>query len=155
MLKEAVFSSMGISSVQELIAFLYAKKTGKKEIAALARLLTEDMVSKDTAAREITRKAAKELAELTAAVAAGLGAGGDLTVRGDLAAGSGAESDLAAGSGAGDDYPLLLEGSVLLKNRFVREALIAELKVKSIPVCVTDKKADAAYGAASMMRRAG
>ena len=50
--------------IREMITWVYAPETGKKEIASLARLLPEALAADDSAAVRIAEKAAAALAEL-------------------------------------------------------------------------------------------
>ena len=63
-LTKAVFQQLSISSVPELITWLYCPGTTKKDIAVLAPLLQQALEHQDTAARQIADRAADALAEL-------------------------------------------------------------------------------------------
>ena len=63
-LTQAVFDTLGISSVSEMITWVYASTTGKKEIASLSPLLLPALEHFDPAAQSIANKAARDLAEL-------------------------------------------------------------------------------------------
>lgn len=63
-LRNAVFNYMNVDNVQELIRAVYSPDIGKKEIAALAPLLDDALLQKDTEALKILNKAATELAML-------------------------------------------------------------------------------------------
>ena len=66
-LTEAVFASLGIGELNQMITWLYSPETGKKEIASLAPLLLPALERQDEAAMLIAQKAAEELCGLAAA----------------------------------------------------------------------------------------
>lgn len=68
MLKGAVLHTVGVKDIPGVITWLYAPSTGKKEVAALAPLLLPALQAKDKAAVQIAEKAARELAEMVAAL---------------------------------------------------------------------------------------
>lgn len=59
---------MGFETSRDIITWLYAPSTGKKEVASLALLMIKAMDAGDEAALNIARKAARELAELVKGV---------------------------------------------------------------------------------------
>lgn len=69
MLTELVFHQLGIGSISELIQFIYAETTRKKEIASLAPLVGIAWEQRDEAAGEIVNRACDELALLAETVA--------------------------------------------------------------------------------------
>ncbi len=71
-LTELVFRRLHLSSVQELVSFVYDEKTGKREIAALAPLLDEAYCAGDPAAMQIAETAGRGLFRLLVPVAARL-----------------------------------------------------------------------------------
>lgn len=93
-LTRLVYERLGMSNVRELIGFVHDKSTNKKDIAALAPLLTTACEAGDEAALAIVKKAAISLLELVVPVADRLG--------------------LQHGK-------LVLAGSVLLKNAHIRQ----------------------------------
>ena len=66
-LAAGVFDKLGIRDITELVGWVYAPDTGKKEIASLAALLPSALAEGDTAAREIAERAAEELADMALA----------------------------------------------------------------------------------------
>lgn len=60
-LTQKVFEYLGIMNHQQLIEFVYSEKTGKKQIAGIAKLLDEAFEKKDKAAEQITEAAAQHL----------------------------------------------------------------------------------------------
>ena len=84
-LTEAVFRQLGIRGISELITWLYAPTTGKKEVAALAPLLVPALEINDPAAVRIAESAAADLAELVFALwrTSGL-TGGELALTGGV-----------------------------------------------------------------------
>lgn len=68
-----VFDALGLRDVREIVTWLYAPTTGKKEVAALAPLLLRALDEGDGAAEAIADKAASALAELAVAAWRNLG----------------------------------------------------------------------------------
>ncbi|MBD0382681.1 N-acetylglucosamine kinase [Paenibacillus sedimenti] len=118
-----VFERLQMESVQQIIRFVYDKRTNKKDIAALAPILSDACALGDEAALAIARKSASSLVELVGPVAEKL--------------------SLQEGT-------LAMAGSVLIKNSFVRTAFVEILKqaYPGMP-CITAKK-DASSGAVFM-----
>lgn len=67
-LKELIFERLQISSLEEMISWLYRKERTKKEIADLAVLIAKAQDAQDAAAQEILLQAAQALVEITAPV---------------------------------------------------------------------------------------
>ena len=59
---------MGFATSRDIVTWLYAPSTGKKEVAALAPLMTKALELGDEAAARIAKKAAGELSELVRGV---------------------------------------------------------------------------------------
>ncbi|WP_326998685.1 BadF/BadG/BcrA/BcrD ATPase family protein [Cohnella kolymensis] len=118
-----VYRQLQVESVQQIIGFVYDKQTNKKDIAALAPILSEACAMGDKAALIIAAKSAHSLFELVVPVV----------------------EKLSLQEGV-----LAMSGSVLLRNAFVREAFEQKLK-ESYPqlTCITAKR-DASYGAVIM-----
>ncbi|MNQ96526.1 Glucosamine kinase GspK [compost metagenome] len=123
LITQMVFEQLGMTSISQIIGFVYDKQTNKKDIAALAPILTKACELGDEAALSIVEKSARSLLELVVPVAEKL--------------------SMQEGS-------LAMTGSVLLKNSFVQTAFMALLK-KRYPgmTCITPMR-DAASGAAQM-----
>ncbi|WP_229263624.1 N-acetylglucosamine kinase [Cohnella cholangitidis] len=68
-----VYGRLGIDSVRELVGFVHDKRTNKKDIAALAPLLSEACALGDEAALAIARRSAEALCELVHPVVERLG----------------------------------------------------------------------------------
>ena len=120
-MKAAVYEKLGISSLPELIGFVYGKETGKKDIAALAPVLELGLEAGEEEAFRILDHAASELTKLVIQVADGLGL---------------------------EEGPLSFCGSVLNKNRYVRD-LVTELICEKLPgMRICPPQYDAAFGAA-------
>ncbi|OCT11300.1 ATPase [Paenibacillus pectinilyticus] len=118
-----VLDQLEMTSIQQVIGFVYDKQTNKKDIAALAPILTAACELGDRAALLIAERSARELLELIVPIAEKL--------------------SLQNGS-------LAMAGSVLLKNGFVQTAFIDLLKERYPAMsCITPKR-DAASGAALM-----
>ncbi|MGO4496050.1 N-acetylglucosamine kinase [Paenibacillus sp. 2RAB27] len=120
---EMVFEQLGMTSIGQIIGFVYDKQTNKKDIAALAPILSQACELGDQAALAIADKSARSLLELVVPVA----------------------EKLSMQEGV-----LAMAGSALLKNSFIQLAFINGLK-EHYPAmtCITPKR-DAASGAALM-----
>jgi N-acetylglucosamine kinase-like BadF-type ATPase len=118
-----VYEQLQVETVQQIIGFVYDKRTHKKDIAALAPILSVACARGDKVALTIAKKSACSLFELVVPVVEKL--------------------SLQIGI-------LAMTGSVLLKNTFVQTAFVGMLK-QSYPDmhCITAKK-DASSGAALM-----
>lgn len=68
MLTELLKEEMGFENNRDIVTWLYAPTTGKKEVAALSPLMTKAMAMGDEAAINIALKAARELVELVKGV---------------------------------------------------------------------------------------
>lgn len=73
MLSQLVFQKLQLDAINQLIQFIYNKNTSKKEIAALAQLLSEALKEKDEVAERIVFKACEELTLLAKPVIQTLG----------------------------------------------------------------------------------
>ena len=93
-----VYEHLGVSSIQQIITWLYSPQTGKKEVAELSQLWARALERDDHAARAIAHKAACELSKLACALWKTLG-----LTRGELA----------------------LVGSILTKSAVIREEVKA------------------------------
>lgn len=143
-LTELVYERLQIGSVGELIGFVYDKRTGKKDIAALAPLLSVACETLDAAALRIADKNAAALAELAFAVI------------GRMEAAEAERSGPGAACEAGEAerrWPatfrreIALAGSVLARNRHVREAVVSRIAGRHPGWRCIDPKRDASYGA--------
>lgn len=121
---ELVYARLRVNSARQLIGFVYDPSTNKRDIAALAPLLSEACAAGDRAALAIAEGSARDLFELAAPVI----------------------ERLALQNGS-----LALAGSVLLNNAHVRDALV-ELLGRSYPGlrCVTAPPDAAVVGAVRM-----
>jgi N-acetylglucosamine kinase-like BadF-type ATPase len=115
-----VYEQLQLETVQQVIGFVYDKRTNKKDIAALAPLLSNACALSDQAALTIARKSARSLFELVVPVV----------------------NKLSMQEGT-----VAMAGSVLLKNTFIQASFIEILK-QSYPGlhCIPAKK-DASSGA--------
>ena len=125
MLTDLVFDRLGIATVGELITWLYAPETGKREVAALASLLPAALEARDPAAEAIARQAAEDLAEL---VETGW-----------------KKSGLREGEVA-------LTGGVLLRSPLIRERLEERLRETCPGLRTLEPRRTPAEGAAKMAR---
>ncbi|CAN7732528.1 ATPase [Paenibacillus sp. LjRoot153] len=118
-----VFEQLGMTTIGQIIGFVYDKQTNKKDIAALAPILSKACELGDEAALAIADKSARSLLELVVPVA----------------------EKLSMQEGV-----LAMAGSALLKNSFIQTAFIDGLKERyPAMTCITPKR-DAASGAALM-----
>lgn len=117
---DLVYERLGIGSVREIVGFVYDKNRNKKEIAAIAPLLSAACESGDRAALRIAQRNADALAETACAV----------TGRLEL-----------------QDGELALLGSVLTRNRHVRERFIEAMSRLQPGLSCIEPKRDASYGA--------
>ena len=99
-LSEQVFEKLGVSTIPELITWIYSTERSKGDIAALAILIEEAYERGDEVAGEIEEKAAEELAKLCEPALEFLGGRATIAV----------------------------SGSVLQKNRRIRESFKERLK---------------------------
>ncbi len=124
-LRQMVYAHLGMKELGEIISWLYAKSTGKKEIASLARLLPEALERLDGEALRIAGKASGELSEmaLTAWTRHGM-----------------------------QDGELALTGSILEHMDPIREAVIRSVHAVYPAIEIGRPKADPAHGAASLAK---
>lgn len=120
---QMVYDKLGVSSVQEIIRFVYDKRTNKKDIAALAPILSEACLQGDGAALHIAIRSAHSLLELAVPVVERL--------------------SMQQGS-------LAMDGSVLLHNTYVQRTFVDMLQQRYPMLnCITPKN-DASAGAVLM-----
>lgn len=118
---ELVYARLGVSTVQEIVGFVYAKERNKADIAALAPVLSAACDAGDAVALRIAERNALALTETASAVAERLG----LAEGGELA----------------------LLGSVLLQSSQVRAAFEAGMAARHPRLRCIDARRDAAHGA--------
>lgn len=117
---ELVYERLSLSTVPELIGYVYDPARSKRDIAALAPLLSLACEAGDEQALRIAERSADELLQPIAAVAERL--------------------DLQEGA-------LALLGSVLTANRHVRDALHGRIAGRYPRMTVVEPQYDASYGA--------
>lgn len=117
---ELVYNQLGVSTVQDIVGFVYDKSRNKKEIAALAPLLSEACEAGDALALRIAGNNAAALVELASAVIERL--------------------EMQEGA-------LAMAGSVLLQNGHIREAFLKAMKSRYPGTRCEVGKRDASYGA--------
>lgn len=122
-----VYEKLGISDVEGLIGWVYAKDTGKKEIASLSVIASTAAKDDDRAAKEIIQKAGRELSILVVTAARKLGLSSAM---------------------------LVLAGSVLGNSQPVRDALKNELSVAHSKIKIVNGIGNAADGAVMMAKEA-
>ena len=125
LLTEMVYSHLDISGVEELIGFLYAPDTSKKEIASLAPLAAKACELGDSAAVRVESRAAEELFLLAETTAKQL-----LLTR----------------------APLAFSGSILNKDSVIRELVAKKAKQSSFRLLPCLPSGDGAHGAVLIAR---
>lgn len=122
-LTKQTFDALNAGELSQVITWLYAPATGKKEIAALAPLLLSALEEGDAAAQGIAEKAAHDLYDLVAAgwKRAGL-TGGELA----------------------------MTGSILTRYRLIREKAEALILAFDPAIQIHDPHGSAAFGAAKL-----
>ena len=120
-LKEAVYNTLNLHTISELVSYVYASDRTKRDIAALAVCLTEEMIKTDRVAAKIAEKAVEEMLYLVETVLQKM---------------------------PGREIPLFLEGGLILKNHEINRLFREKIKQRKLPVVITQKAHDAAYGAA-------
>lgn len=120
---ELVFGQLGVGSVPEIIGFVYDKRTNKKDVAALAPLLSAACDAGDRVAIGIADKSARSLYDLAVP----------------------AVEKLSLWEGE-----LAMAGSVLLRNSYVQGALSGMLKQTYPKLQVGPARKDAVSGAVLM-----
>lgn len=122
-LTEAVLAALNAHGVGEIVTWLYAPATGKKEVAALAPLLLPALEQEDAAALAIARAAAEELALLACTAWKNLGLD-----RGELA----------------------LTGSILQRYPCIRQEVAQRCLARHPHMKIIDPRGSAAFGAARL-----
>lgn len=120
-MREPVFAQLGIDNINDMIKFIYADTTGKKEIAALAIHIMKGLEAGEAVAYASIEKAAEKLTEMVVPVVRKLKM---------------------------EEGELAFCGSVITKNDVVIEKLKNRLKEKFPALQCIQPKQDAAYGAA-------
>lgn len=120
-MRKPVFEQLGIDNINDMIKFVYADTTGKKEIAALAPNMMLGLDAGEKVALDSMEKAAEKLAEMVAPVARKLQM---------------------------EDGELAFCGSVITKNDFLIEKLKNKLFGEFPNLKIIQPKQDAAFGAA-------
>lgn len=115
-----IYEQLELSTVQEIIGFVYSKQTTKKDIAKLAPIMTIACEEGDPYALELAQRSADHLYKLIVPVVEKLQL---------------------------HDTPLAIAGSVLQKSVFVREALERKLSEQYGRIKLILPIHDAAYGA--------
>ncbi len=123
LLTQKVFDRLGVSSIGEIIGFLYHKDTNKRDIAALAPILTQAYAEGDAVAGKIVQKCCQELVQLMEPVVERLGL---------------------------DHCALATAGSILLKDKTIRTGFTAGVAAKYPAILCKIPESDASYGAVLM-----
>lgn len=130
-LKESVYQFLNVHSMEELIAYVYDKTRSKRDIAAVAACLTEELIGQDDVAHSIAKEAASEQVRLVEAVLAQF---------------------LTDSVRKTERIPLFLEGGLILKNAEVGRMFRELLEERNVPVYLAEKERDAAYGASLLVK---
>lgn len=125
-LSELLFQKLKISSMEELIHFVYDVNTNKKEIASLAELIEKAAAVHDRTADRIEDECAEELYQLFRAVKRKLP----------------------------KEKNLVFSGSVLNCNKRIRKKLLSKISQEYPDMQIADGEADAAKGAVGLLRKA-
>lgn len=123
LLTRMVFEQLGVSSIEEVIGFLYHKDTTKRHIAALAPNLAEACTAGDGIARNIAEKCCNELVRLVCPVVEHLGL---------------------------YNCTLAMAGSILEKDEIIRKGFINGLVSRYPGITCGLPRNDASYGAVLM-----
>lgn len=118
-----VYDQLQVGTVQQIIGFVYDKGTNKKEIAALAPILSAACSAGDIAALAIAKKNASSLLDLAVPVVERL---------------------------SQQEGILAMAGSVLLNSDYIRTAFVEMLKQRYPRMDAIAAKKDASYGAVLM-----
>lgn len=121
-----VLAQLQARDARDIVTWLYAPKTGKKEIASLAPLLLQGLEKQDGVALSIARKAAEDLAELVITAWQKTGMNG-----GELA----------------------LMGSILQHYDLIRQGVIRSVQARFPGIAVHDPLGSASLGAARLAMR--
>lgn len=124
-LRELVYEFLHITSIEELIRYVYNPNHSKKDIAKLSILIDRAYHLKDRAALSIMDKCVTGLVELTKPILNYMKV----------------------------DCTIAVAGSVLLNNHEILDRFIARMKVKYPKVSIIKPKRDAAYGAIILAAR--
>ncbi|MCH4192795.1 MAG: hypothetical protein LKF52_10845 [Butyrivibrio sp.] len=127
-LTEMVMKQLGWQDIHDLVAYVYAAGTGKREIAAFSRFLEPALEQQDYVAEKIEGRAVNELVRLVTAAAQKI------------------QKDTA-------QIPLILGGGVMKNNAHIRNAVIREIQLRVPFAEVSEPLHDAAYGAALFIER--
>lgn len=129
-LTEMVMKQMGWQDIHDLVAYVYAAGTGKREIASFSRFLEPALEQQDYIAEKIEGHAVNELVRMVTAAAQKI------------------QKDTA-------QIPLILGGGVMKNNAHIRNAVIREIQIRVPFAKVSEPLHDAAYGAALFIERSG
>ena len=119
-LTKLVYEKLKISSIPELIAYVYSENTGKNDIATLAPLLADGIANSDKASIDICNKAVLDLCNLAEAVVHNLDA---------------------------SEPELMLSGSILTRLLPVREKFLEVFKSRNKNVKISEPEHSAETGA--------
>lgn len=123
-LRELVFRKLQMTETEDLVGYVYHQERSKKDIAALAVLLEPAVAQGDRAALEIEGACIGELAGLA----------------------------LTAMRRLDGEKNLTFGGSVLLKNRRIRESLCRRLREADAGIHIAEGGQDASLGALRLLR---
>lgn len=118
-----ILEHLGVTTIEEIVKFVYRRDANKREIAALAPILTIAYAAGDSAAVEIVDKSCNELFQLVCPAVERLGLG---------------------------SCSLAMSGSILQKDENIRSGFTARVASKYPGIRCTAPENDAAYGAMLM-----
>ena len=124
-LRPLVMEKLGVGTLEEMIGYLYAPGRSKKEIASMAVVLERAAAAGDRAALDIVEKSADELGLLVR------------TVMGRMP----------------DERNVALAGSVLLKNRDIRQRVSQHILTQRADAHIVPASQDASEGAIRLLLR--
>ena len=124
-LRRLVMEKLGVSRLEEMIGYLYDPARSKKEIASLAVVLEQAAAERDQAAERIVRQSAEELVLLARTVMDRMP----------------------------EETGLALAGSVLLKNKAIRDRVCRAILDRRPDVDIVRSGRDASEGAVRLLMR--
>ena len=125
LLRQLVMEKLGVSSLEDMIGYLYDPSRSKGEIASAAVVLEPAAAAGDGAAELIVRQSAEEL---------------DLLARTVM-------------DRMPEETGVALAGSVLLKNRAIQDAVRRRIQVRRPDVCIVLSGQEASEGALRLLRK--
>ncbi len=126
LLSKLLLTELGFSNEEEIITHIYRPQFTKEHIAALAVLIEEGIKNNDNISLKIANETVDDLTEAASSASSKLGF-------------------------KDKDFRLIIDGSVLLNNSYIRNGFINNISKELKYVQVTTREKEAAYGAALMI----